>query len=213
MSSSASHSQTITSYRTFAPFSRLPEELRVIIWEFAMPRPNLIEVTGYGHRVPYASATRSNPGILFANKESRKVALKNHTMAFRSRLREGIYFNFASDALYLPMLGAFRAFLATSKDGIRYIRFPDSAQVEDKVRHLVVGNPSGAFFQHTQSWIGFFGNLETAVIEWNDSKQASHKAQRELEQYWARTKESERGFPVVHWLSSKDFKALVESWR
>jgi hypothetical protein len=81
------------------------------------------------------------------------------------------------------MLGAFRAFLATSKDGIRYIRFRDSAQVEDKVRHLVVGNPSGAFFQHTQSWIGFLGNLETAVIEWNDSKQASHKAQRELEQY------------------------------
>lgn len=88
---------------TFELFPRLPQELRLQIWELSLsPRVvNLIYDEKYDK---YFSFNSKPPAILHASRESRAVGLKVDTLklAFGTDSHEpSIYFDFARDTLFL----------------------------------------------------------------------------------------------------------------
>ncbi|PVH84878.1 hypothetical protein DL98DRAFT_528291 [Cadophora sp. DSE1049] len=86
----------------FALFPKLPLELRHMVWKYALPGPRTIEIFYKDHLRPLhadsvASLQRpkiSDPVILFANKESREVALSAYELAFHYRTSSPLYFDF-----------------------------------------------------------------------------------------------------------------------
>lgn len=77
----------------FEPFSRLPVELRLMIWELSLPAPRILSVCGTrlstGNRyVPKDKLyfpkddNHPNPAALSACRESRAVALKRYRLCF-----------------------------------------------------------------------------------------------------------------------------------
>jgi len=199
-------------FQEFTLFPELPPELRSMVWQFAVPRPRIIKVTRYGNTVLCAYCNDNTiPGIVSASRESRKNALKHHTLAFRSRLPRAIYFSFALDTLYFAGIGPLKSFLGTSSDGVQYTRYADSAVVEDRVRHIIVGCPWPFFFPRLQSWVGCFGNLETAVFEWNNRKHPFEGELQHLRKRWGKSKKAGREFPSVQWMTRRVLQALVEN--
>lgn len=94
------------SSSTFAPFSRLPEELRLRIWETATtaigPRVIIVEErgrdcseerfegNGYRNNNPltfptyHTSCASGVPAVLHATRESRAVAMEQYKLSFRT---------------------------------------------------------------------------------------------------------------------------------
>jgi hypothetical protein len=86
-----------------------------------------------------------------------------------------------------------------------------SIDVEGKVRHVIERSPGSISFRKLQPWAGFFGNLETAVIEWDIHKHPFEQVHPDLKKRGRKTKESGGEFPVAQWVSHKDVQALVQS--
>jgi len=59
---------------TFTPFSRLPIELRFLIWEYALSTPRIIEVGKVPRTRPFEYKTKTVPPLFYANRESRRTA-------------------------------------------------------------------------------------------------------------------------------------------
>ena len=107
--SSDAIAQPVPSTTIFTLFPKLPLELRLQIWEFALPQPRVIEA--YPHRDDngqlldnYASCRAivvAPPAILHTNRESRILAQRTYTLAFNGPFREPIYFDFQRDTLLI----------------------------------------------------------------------------------------------------------------
>jgi hypothetical protein len=74
----------------FPRFSKLPVELRLMIWKEALPRPRLVEVNfrfkndefPFGSELASCATRTSPPAILGVCHESRTEALKHYSMCF-----------------------------------------------------------------------------------------------------------------------------------
>jgi len=106
--------------RSFAHFPELPSELRIKIWEYALPGPRILGVgheiryrIGYGRVIPTIVEWRTSdpiPGILHACHESREEALKFYRPSFGIPLQEGKnYIDFSRETIYFG--GSGRGFL------------------------------------------------------------------------------------------------------
>ncbi|TVY27949.1 hypothetical protein LHYA1_G003503 [Lachnellula hyalina] len=69
------------------PFSRLPLELRLMIWQYAIPNDRVIEIRSWGNPairryapIKYSVAPHRPPAILHVNQESRREALRNYRL-------------------------------------------------------------------------------------------------------------------------------------
>ncbi|KAE8454594.1 hypothetical protein EG329_000217 [Mollisiaceae sp. DMI_Dod_QoI] len=84
----------------FSPFSRLPKELRILIWEAAIPDPRILHLGFYGD-----SGLRSqtpSPSLLSVCRESLEVMSKFYTKTFGTVLSAPItWFDFQRDTLYI----------------------------------------------------------------------------------------------------------------
>jgi hypothetical protein len=90
---SSEQSQYPAALRTFSLFPKLPIELRLLVWEMALPEPRCLEMvqileeTGllaphlyskYWKVTPSSSRQDKSPAMLFASHEPREVALKHY---------------------------------------------------------------------------------------------------------------------------------------
>jgi len=95
----------------FTIFPTLPAELRLKIWEFALPGPRVVEIKApdciFLEGDPIASLDFTSacavPTPLHVNSEAREVALQHYQLSFATgTFPPRIYFCFERDTLYFP---------------------------------------------------------------------------------------------------------------
>lgn len=98
-----------TALPRFTLFNKLPVELRYMIWHFALhgPRAVYFRLSGSrGHGFVIASqlaqakikVATSIPGLLYAVRDSRAVALKHYSIAFEHHPKvQTMFFNYDLD--------------------------------------------------------------------------------------------------------------------
>ena len=117
--------QAVVLTNTFHPFSRLPTELRDMIWELAVPGPRLVEVHFNANLKEQCSGeddavTRRKPlkhrflaklpVLLHVCRDSRAIGLKYYELALGCKgYSKPVFFNFKEDILYplIPVGGTF----------------------------------------------------------------------------------------------------------
>jgi hypothetical protein len=137
--SAKSHSGT-----TFTVFPKLPPELRVKIWEYALPEaPRFIKFCyeGWPHCERRFKIGREGSypatSLLLVSVEARTVAIKAYPLAFRSFHLNPVRFNFEKDTLYFSGASALECFIR------RALASPSDEQQTGwemkKISHVVYG--------------------------------------------------------------------------
>ncbi|PVH84873.1 hypothetical protein DL98DRAFT_71805 [Cadophora sp. DSE1049] len=162
---------------TFTLFSKLPLELRCMVWRFALPPPKVVKISRDLSDGRSASSSvlglftrRGNPrpsssvncSLLSVNNESRELALSVYRLDFGNRLARPTYFDCISDSLYFPDNWVLIEFLYPLTQN-KYIK---SNQDENtKIKHVVLGVPWGEFsIVGLVSLIKRFVNLKTLTL-------------------------------------------------
>ncbi|KAG4438742.1 hypothetical protein IFR05_005770 [Cadophora sp. M221] len=101
-SASPSQGEGDTPCQTFTRFSELPSELRLDIWELALPGSRVVELL-YNTTNGRPCYSRCPPPIhLSVNKEARQVALKRYKLSFAtSTTPPNVYVNMEIDQIYI----------------------------------------------------------------------------------------------------------------
>jgi hypothetical protein len=161
---------------TFPKFPLLPAELRLTIWEFAIPEPRVIRYTSRTYREYnrwyHASIYRLEhtiPGILHACYDSRIEALKRYKVALLVDLSRPVYFDFERDTLEF---GDFEALEAFSKLNTK---FNGSTLEADRIRTLAITLESRMQPHHFKLICSNFGELEELKVREQSSR---------IEYYW-----------------------------
>ncbi|KAE9379612.1 hypothetical protein N431DRAFT_327256, partial [Stipitochalara longipes BDJ] len=155
---------------SFPQFSLLPPELRLIVWEFAIPDPRAIRYSSLSYsdfrirtRSSIYSLEQTLPSILHACYDSRKEALKRYRLAFAVELCKPVYFDFERDMLEF---GDFEALESFSK---RNTKFNGCKMEADLVRTLAITLEPRLSRDHFKLICSNFGRLEELNIrEKND---------------------------------------------
>lgn len=100
-----------------AEFKDLPTELRLMIWELALPVQTIIvkevqnPATGNNHPNAIAPEPFNVPALLHLNVEAREVAKKRYKLSFEMQMDgKGIWFDFQNDTLVFRDAYPFNAF-------------------------------------------------------------------------------------------------------
>jgi len=127
MSESTNSQELSNKGKSFTPFSKLPLELVLNIWELAVPGPRVVV---FQHP---REATQTPLSMVSTTYDSRKEILKHYKPCFSSWLRPGhplVYFN-PKDKVIFSNLRLLRSFLSdvTRADGeqIRFMAFTPSS--------------------------------------------------------------------------------------
>ncbi|ELR07779.1 hypothetical protein VC83_01113 [Pseudogymnoascus destructans] len=108
----------------FKFFPNLPSEIRLMVWNFCLPGPRVLDVkmrriffrasTGKVTNSPRFMSSLDHPVILHICSESRSVALKHYTLAFPNTMRlktktspAQIYIDFSIDMVWFDNLHYF----------------------------------------------------------------------------------------------------------
>ncbi|PMD45739.1 hypothetical protein L207DRAFT_578646 [Hyaloscypha variabilis F] len=89
----------------FHPFSKLPPELRIMIWKMNIPAQRIVRLRNMNRFEPGTlyhielKAMHKVPAILHTNKESRTEGLKIYMSPFYCRLQYPLFFNLSLDVL------------------------------------------------------------------------------------------------------------------
>jgi len=179
---------------SFPQFAKLPGELQLKIWKFAIPEPRVITYSSRPFTEIYPPNTHksiykltyTNPGILGACYDSRTEALKRYQPAFTIELGHPIYIDFTRDIFEFGDFAALQAF------SIKNSPFSGSKGEGDRI--LTLGITISKYLdEHRFTLIcSNFAALKTLMV-------------RETE-YW--TRRSLRGVPLNRY-ESKD---IERSW-
>lgn len=91
----------INSLARFTLFSKLPFELRRIIWRYSLPRRRVVGVL-YNDKTGECKSRCPIPTALHVNSEARGVALESYELVFSTQMANAmVYFDFSVDALYI----------------------------------------------------------------------------------------------------------------
>ncbi|KAH7360365.1 hypothetical protein BKA65DRAFT_183573 [Rhexocercosporidium sp. MPI-PUGE-AT-0058] len=159
--------------RTFPLFSKLPLELRLMIWKELIPSGRLITIyTDYStsHKHLTGSAfqrARADPpkdetlkGLSQASHDSRMMIQTTHTLAFRNRLFTPIFFNFERDVLLFKDATAMARFAP-----LHDTRKLNRKEIENKVKAIILGwEPSARGILGALGLLRF-QNLDTLIWE------------------------------------------------
>ncbi|KAH6720230.1 hypothetical protein BKA61DRAFT_668147 [Leptodontidium sp. MPI-SDFR-AT-0119] len=158
--------------KKFIVFLKLPAELRLMVWELVLPGERVVRIQEFTecsrHHKPSAScrcigSKARVPTLLHVCRETRLLALKSYTIAFKNRLLKPTYFNpkvdillFASvddffkfacpvafyHILKIASLNYFGPYHVTDTHGFPGTpprRYTDDEKIEDKLRYLAIG--------------------------------------------------------------------------
>jgi len=151
------YSSTKDTAIRFGAFSRLPPELRLIIWEYARPDPRIVRLLKSKHSSALYSKTPI-PGILHATRESRAIALKWYQLCFPMRyprlsladwmrpnkidfVKPRTYFDFTNDVLYIGCESCYSVYCEACKENILFL------QDKIKVQRIILHNTIPTVFQ------------------------------------------------------------------
>lgn len=174
-----------TGLPSFTSFKKLPLELRLMVWGFALPGPRVIhlklaanKVHGFAIASEIAAsrikAVTTIPGVLHAVHESREAALKYYSVAFEDHPKvQTMFFNFDHDYLHISL-----QLLGSLFGG------PDMSKVRDgtlrKIRKLMIDQTCqlSPLSLDTQL-MGFFKSLNHIIIPYKypvgDFRRARHE--------------------------------------
>jgi 2EXR family len=195
------NSIVIETDREFAPFRKLPIELRRMIWKYATPKQRVIQIMsdGYtqeileGHSTTHlyiwkAKASYTTvPALLHVHQESRIIGEETYSKVFSQQLGgRAIWFNFASDILYFEDSQALLHFhgghansicLSCVCSGSLVKNHGFGFNMEDThslVRYVIMG-----FIRGSYGWVGEtlkrFQNLKTLYIEDSVTRQRVYR--------------------------------------
>jgi hypothetical protein len=133
-------SQAVAMHR----FPKLPPELQRMVWEFALPAPQVITITRERRtRGPRAITTYVSdkphapyyevPAMFRVCRESRAIALERYTESFGERLENPIYFDVERDTLFMVDRWTLEKF----HGGISKLT-GESQNIEDAVQHMTI---------------------------------------------------------------------------
>jgi hypothetical protein len=155
------YSRRRVKIKEFTLFPSLPTELRLKVWENAMPENRVVTVTvdrhsGYHRRDStefhnegcfkspgYALGHASLPLVFQINHESRSVGLKHYKLSFFEVFAgRPVYFDFTKDTLHLLN---WETFHPRKKDGENLCKCANAndqvvQELQGKLRHLVVSD-------------------------------------------------------------------------
>jgi len=140
--------QTVLEEPTFTNFFKLAMELRLMIWQHALPEPRLIIVKAMGQRVE-AGFTPGSSGhfdsgqktvaLTQVNKEARTETLRHYRLSFREQFNgNAVYFDFTRDALLMTLSEIFHYFFDRGDDVFRFHDEP--RYCFENLQHLVVAD-------------------------------------------------------------------------
>lgn len=121
---------------SFTNFPELPVELRVTIWEHALPGPRTIEITNHSHNNILARAPQTTTLNTFYHTctESRRTLLSHYSLFFSDRLEnQPLWFAPKLDTLYISDSIAM-TFLSKGSN-------PLSAPDLSRIQHLALQMP------------------------------------------------------------------------
>jgi hypothetical protein len=143
------YSGTKSTAIRFGAFSRLPPELRLMIWESARPDPRIVRLL----KSKYSSTLYSEtpiPGMLHATRESRTIAPKWYQLGFPMRyvrlsladwtrpdkmdlIKPNTYFDFTNDVLYIGCESCYSVYCEACRENIHLLQ--DKSKVERIILH------------------------------------------------------------------------------
>jgi hypothetical protein len=132
----------------FMRFPELPLELRLIIWSFALPEPQVVTIKKKVEQVEEdaqqqasttfrAEASYNIPALLHVCQDSRSVARKNYRLSFKQHLEHPVYIDFSQDTVYFVNCDALEAFLGQPWKPLTPVGFYEKKYIQ----FLVVGGP------------------------------------------------------------------------
>ncbi|PQE17402.1 DUF890 domain protein [Rutstroemia sp. NJR-2017a BVV2] len=119
---------------SFGMFSKLPAELKSMIWSFAIDTPQLVQFVCESGPDPtqyYFRAKYTVPAVLHICRDSRAQALKSYTPFLETTLLYPLYFNYKVDYMLLEGQSTMHLFEALSRqahigkelDGVENVAF------------------------------------------------------------------------------------------
>jgi hypothetical protein len=139
---SAESNSPENSSPTFTLFPKLPTELRLKIWKYALPGPRAIKVQRgwptFSHRI---RAVAKPPAVLQTNSESRQLAMRFYELSFNNAIKgRPISIDYQVDALYMESWDAFKAFYKVARQFPNCAAAGEIRDMESRLRYLVLGN-------------------------------------------------------------------------
>ncbi|KAM3084366.1 hypothetical protein ACMFMG_001528 [Clarireedia jacksonii] len=101
------------SQHSFGMFSKLPPELKIMIWSLAIEVPQLVQFVcdnGPDPTQDFLRAKYTIPAVLHVCRDSRAQALKSYTPILERTLSYPLYFNFKNDYMLVKGEGSMSLF-------------------------------------------------------------------------------------------------------
>ena len=148
----------------FTIFPKLPLELRLIIWSFALPDPQVVTIkkkvesaqqeatTTFKAEASYCMIT-----LLHVCRESRSVAQKHYRLSFKQHLMHPVYIDFSKDTVYFVNCDALEAFIGQPW----YPYVPMGLNEKKYIQYLVIG---GQLRNGIQQKVTRFESLRSLVL-------------------------------------------------
>jgi hypothetical protein len=195
----------------FKLFSKLPYELRAIIWHIAASERRIITI----YQDPDCSLTAKHsaltvPNVLHISQEARDIGLKHYQLRFCSSFGHNpIYFSFTQDALFFPGFYEMYSFYGCTGRGWTSTPIPaDILEMESKLKMVIVGNT-----RHTicNSMVARWWRVEEFLVEepfdLNCARNLQKRALREIREKWKAASDGVRT-PKVRILKAEDLEAM-----
>jgi hypothetical protein len=153
----------------FYVFPKLPPELRLKIWKFAMPGPRVMKLwkqcltgSSIGQSEEYVKSAYNIPRTLHATRESRSVALLAYNLAYQNRQElNPFYINFKHDTLFAvnaETLGMVMRGPALQFNG-------SSVPTQDLVQRLMLGGELGNLKGAAMQLLSQFKKLKSLKLQ------------------------------------------------
>lgn len=127
----------------FTLFPKLPTELRLQIWKYALPGPRVIRVKkNWKMFLPgRIRAAAKPPAILQTNSESRQLAMRFYELSFNSAIKgRPIDINYRVDALYMESWDTFKAFYRVARQFPNCSTAGEVRDMESRLRCLFLSH-------------------------------------------------------------------------
>ncbi|KAF8848821.1 hypothetical protein BDZ45DRAFT_774520 [Acephala macrosclerotiorum] len=160
----------------FSLFDKLPTEMRLKIWGYAIPTDRVVAITDKRYKLeelgPHGkffaeiSARYTIPAAMQSCQEARTELMKQYTPILKEQLRGAIPFNFQYDTLLMDGPDGAVAFWSFEKAGRKNSTTrKELAMIHSNLKHLAV--QGSRVIQRTINESLQFTNLESLVLPWN----------------------------------------------
>jgi hypothetical protein len=213
LTTQASRSE-ITAATEFTLFPELPPELRLKIWELAIPNQRVVQLQGYkpSDSLPLGVITSREgvPAMMSVSREARSVALKFYTMISITAARQRVYFSTDRDIFCFTTKLPFCLFFDT-------VFQSEWNTMAREISHIMLVAATPVYeFKRTYTLISAFRELESLTCVIKDRETLNERERDELrvtieeslmkiqlERFGAYSSGSTKKFPSI----------IIQSWR